>query len=173
MKYFVGIVPPQHIYSTVERIQHAYGDNRLEPHITLRPPVAPTDINSWIDQIRNVAATFPPFNISLPGTGNFGKRVLFIKVESTELNRLEKQLVESIKEFEPVTKDDNRGYHPHLTLGRSWCGFTKDDFSKMKELADDYLSKETVSFQAEFLRVYHKPGHIKRYETLIDLSLGG
>lgn len=37
MKYFIGIVPPEAVYHKLLDIQRQHGDNRLEPHITLRP----------------------------------------------------------------------------------------------------------------------------------------
>lgn len=48
MKYFLGIVPPEDIYQKLLAIQTQYGDNRLEPHITLRPPVTPGDDEEWL-----------------------------------------------------------------------------------------------------------------------------
>ncbi|HKG67501.1 MAG TPA: hypothetical protein VKA92_01440, partial [Segetibacter sp.] len=77
-----------------------------------------------------------------------------------------------IKPFEQpeVNGKENNLYHPHLTLGRSWCGFTKEDFAKMKILADNFLSGCPVSFIAQSIRIYHKPSG-KRYETLKDILL--
>lgn len=43
MKFFIGIVPSEDIYNAVADIQKRFGDNRLEPHITLRPPVTVTE----------------------------------------------------------------------------------------------------------------------------------
>lgn len=172
MKYFIGIIPPENIFNTILNIQQQFGDNRLEPHITLRSPVTPVDASNWLDSIKKVTASFAPFDIHLPATGYFGKRVLFIKVQSADLKQLYKQVVTAIKPFEPVVKEDHYDYHPHLTLGRSWCGFTRHDFEKMQEMADQYLSVKPVSFNVDFLRVYQKPQGNKRYEKLVDLSLG-
>jgi 2'-5' RNA ligase len=174
MKFFVGIVPPANIYDTVVTIQNEFGDNRLEPHITIRPPETVTDESAWINAIEQVGNTFAPIPIHLPGTGSFGKRVLFIDVKSDSLAELHGSLCEAIKSFE---QKDNRqqqsnSFHPHLTLGRSWCGFTPQDFAKMKILADAYLAKEPVTFVANFLRIYHKPTGKGRYATLKDVPLG-
>ncbi len=48
MQYFVGIVPPGEISDKIIQIQRQHGDNRLEPHITLRPPVKPIDVPAWL-----------------------------------------------------------------------------------------------------------------------------
>ncbi|HKG67752.1 MAG TPA: 2'-5' RNA ligase family protein, partial [Segetibacter sp.] len=72
MKYFIGVVPDDEIYNTILNIQKKFGDNRLEPHITLRPPVTVTEQTQWIEAIEMVCTDFSPFQIQLPSTGNFG-----------------------------------------------------------------------------------------------------
>jgi 2'-5' RNA ligase len=173
MKYFIGIVPPEDIYETIENIQKQYGDNRLEPHITVRPPVTLLDQSAWLRAIEQVCASFAPITISLPWTGNFGKRVLFIDVVSPSLHALHADLISAIEPFEVA---DNKLYvddsfHPHLTLGRAWCGFSQDDFAAIRKLADSYLSASPIMFKAAFLRVYKKAAHVKRYETVADVPL--
>lgn len=73
MKYFVGVVPEDLIYNTVLSIQKKFGDNRLEPHITIRPPVTVAEQTQWIEAIEIVCADFSPIHVELPATGNFGK----------------------------------------------------------------------------------------------------
>jgi 2'-5' RNA ligase len=124
MKYFVGIVPPKHIFDTILNIQTRFGDNRVEPHITLSPPVTPLNEAAWLEAVESTAIQFQPFIIQLSATGFFGNRVLFIDVKSEEVYLLQKQLTSSIKSFEPPSTHANNKYHPHLTLGRLWCGFT-------------------------------------------------
>lgn len=173
MKYFIGIVPPDLIYHSILNIQKQFGDNRLEPHITVRPPVELTDERSWINAIEKVCKALPPVEISLPATGNFDTRVLFVDVQSTYLNSLHKLLIAAIKPFEKISdyQNTNQPYHPHLTLGRSWCGFTKQDFKAMQLLAAEYLSAKPVSFTANSIRIYYKPMHQGRYEKLSDIHL--
>lgn len=174
MKCFIGIVPPEDIYQTVLNIQKQFGDNRLEPHITLCAPVTVTDETAWISAIENVCRSFPPIHISLPATGTFGNRVLFIDVHSTALATLHDVMTEAIKPFEQAGNRqlESQTFTPHLTLCRSWCGFTRQDFAAMKTLAGEYLSREPVVFDAGFIRVYHKPSNHGRYETLKDVPLG-
>jgi 2'-5' RNA ligase len=172
MKHFIGIVPPEDIYNAVFNIQKQFGDNRLEPHITLRPPVIVTDEEAWITAIEQVCKSFSPFEIALPGTGNFGKRVLFIDVKSEAIDTLHYSIMEAVKPFEqPELKQQGQSFNPHLTLGRSWCGFTPQHFIEMRKLANGYLSAKPVSFDSKFVRVYHKsPGH-GRYKILKDIPL--
>ena len=175
MKFFIGIVPPENIYRTVLHIQQQFGDNRLEPHITLRPPVTVIQEEQWEQAIKEVASAFSPINIALPATGNFGNRVLFIDVVAEQLGKLYSVVTRAIKPFEqPDPKEQgNQKYHPHLTLGRQWCGFTKQDFVKMKALADEFVVGKQVCFTADSIRIYHKPSQHGRYEPMKDIALNG
>lgn len=171
MNYFIGIVPPPEIHSTIAAIQNQYGNNRLEPHITLRPPVIPINEQEWLNQAADVISAFPSFTVHLPGTGNFGSKVLYINVQSEQLNTLYNQLIPALSPFEPADTKREEKYHPHLTLGRAWCGFTKDDFAAMRKLADEYIKKESVLFEVNVVRIYYKPDPKKGYLTLRDVGL--
>ncbi|MDB5245651.1 MAG: 2-5 ligase [Segetibacter sp.] len=173
MKFFIGIVPPENIYHTVLNIQQQFGDNRLEPHITLRPPVTVAHKEQWEQAIEEVASSFTPINIELPGTGYFGNRVLFIDVVAEQLGKLYGVVTKAIKPFEQpdLREQGNQIYHPHLTLGRKWCGFTSQDFVKMKLLADEFLIGKQMGFTANFIRIYHKPLPHGQYEPMKDIPL--
>jgi 2'-5' RNA ligase len=171
MKFFIGIVPPENIYNAIATIQQQFGDNRLEPHITLRAPVTPIDEINWIGNLRNVCNRVHPIQVQLSNTGNFGNRVLFIDVNSKGLAQLYKTVTNAIKPFEPVNEQDRRPYHPHLTLGRTWCGFTKNDFNEMQKQADAFLNKQPALFDVNYVRLYHKSVNNSRYEMLEDISL--
>ncbi|GEO07974.1 2'-5' RNA ligase family protein [Segetibacter aerophilus] len=175
MKHFIGLVPPDDICETVVNIQKQFGDNRLEPHITLQPPVTVLNETAWLDAIENTCNSFQPFPISLPGTGNFGTRVLFISVQSAPLTTLHSALIPAIQPYEQADnrQQQNQSFHPHLTLGRGWCGFTRQDFAAMKILADEYLTKEPVAFEATFLRIYFKRSGQGRYEKMKDVYFKG
>jgi len=170
MKLFIGIVPPEDIYHAILNIQNQFGDNRVEPHITLCAPVTPIDDKEWLKVAEVVAWQFDPFTVELPATGFCGNRVLFIDIKSEGIYPLQNQLSSALKNFEPPSPKAHNKYHPHLTLGRLWCGFTKNDFAAMKKLADEFLSKQPQFFTASSLRIYHKPLNNKRWQTLNDLQ---
>lgn len=172
MKYFVGIVPPAGISNAIYEIQKPFGNNRLEPHITVRPPIAITGEMEWLNAIERFAKISPPFKIELTTTGMFGKGVLFINASSIELMGLHKELIAAVAPFEQKTPHEKiqQDYHPHLTLGRIWCGFTQHGFSEMKKLANELL-KQPVFFEATFLRVYVKPKSNSSYSLLKDVWL--
>src|SRR5688500_11384270 len=112
MKFFAGIVPPEVLFKAILDLQQQFGDNKIEPHITLRAPVIPIDSSGWIEGIRHVCGITPRFNIHLSGTGYFGNRVLFINVQSKELSTLYREIKKVIKPLEPAAQQDNRPYHP-------------------------------------------------------------
>jgi 2'-5' RNA ligase len=172
MKFFIGIVPPPDIYEQLQQLQTQFGDNKLEPHVTIRPPVSPLQLEPWLQTIESTCAAVKPFNVHLPNTGFFGDRVLIVSVQSPGLNKLFNLLIPALQPFELVeaSKGDG-GFHPHLTLGRKWCGFTADDFTAMAQLADQYLQNGNVSFKVTQVRIYYKPDNHGRFETYADINL--
>ena len=175
MRVFTGIVPPEEIYNKIVDIQSGFGDNRLEPHVTITPPATVIDSEGWLKSIEAVCNSFAPFEVLLPATGQFGKRVLFIDIDSKGLQKIEGILKTTLTPFEKDNKEEemNRKYNPHMTLGRKWCGFSKEDFVQMKILAEEFLKADTRSFTVSFIRAYHKPSPGGRYEKLQDFPLLG
>ncbi|WP_342647870.1 2'-5' RNA ligase family protein [Mucilaginibacter sp. CSA2-8R] len=172
MKFFVGVVPPPGIYEQLQHIQTQFGDNRLEPHVTIRPPVTVLHLAPWVQAIEDICATVEPFGIQLPGTGFFGDRVLFVSVQSPGLTQLHNLFIPALQIFEKEEISKNEAaFHPHLTLGRKWCGFTTDDFAAMKLLVDEYLQASFVWFTVTQIRIYYKPDNHGRFETYRDISL--
>jgi 2'-5' RNA ligase len=172
--FFTGIVPPEDIQKRIQDIQNQFGDNLLEPHITITPPAIVTQLDSWLNAIEQTCNTLTPIKILLPKTGNFGKRVLFIDIVAPGIEALQKAIEDAVSPFEKENKkEENRGYNPHLTLGRKWCGFTKEHFSQMKILAEEYLGENGINFTVDFIRAYHKPSPGGRYEKLQDFKLKG
>ena len=172
MTFFVGIVPPPTISESIIAIQNTYGDNRLEPHITVIPPSRLNDEEQWMNAIEQTAYSFSPFDVKLTTTGYFGKGVLFIEAASQDLEKVHDQLSLVTEKYELKKPKDfeKRPYHAHLTLGRLWCGFTKEGFVEMEKLANDYLYKH-ISFTVEFLRIYCKAASNKSYEVYKDVQL--
>ncbi|MDB5192996.1 MAG: 2-5 ligase [Segetibacter sp.] len=173
MLFFIGIVPPEKIYRDILHIQQQFGDNKTEPHITVKPPVALTQQHEWLQSVEIVTAAFPPFVIELTKTGMFGSRVLFIDLQSPTINELYKQIQTATKPFEKNHASLHNTYNPHLTLGRKWCGFTSSDFVQMKQLAHELLSHGPLSFPVLSLRIYYKPQSNNKYVRFKDVNFMG
>lgn len=65
MKLFVGIEPPPTLSAAITAIQQPFGDNRVEPHITVKAPVLPTDEEKWIKAVQTACSETKPFEITL------------------------------------------------------------------------------------------------------------
>lgn len=80
-------------------------------------------------------------------------------------------LIPGLKIFEAAETGPAKvdSFHPHLTLGRSWCGFTPADFDRMKILIQAYLAGGGIRFEAQALRIYYKPDPHARYQTYKDV----
>ncbi len=172
MSLFIGIVPPPDVAAAISAIQQPFGDNRLEPHITIVPPIYVAEKADWLDALNRTCRHIEPFEVKLKGTGKFGKGVLFISLTAPRLAEVHEQLMLATAPFIAGGKNEkDRAYHPHLTLGRLWCGFTAEGFRAMKELASDYIAKSGEPFRIDFLRVYEKQPQ-QRYQKLTDLPFG-
>ncbi|TDH27400.1 2'-5' RNA ligase family protein [Segetibacter sp. 3557_3] len=173
MSFFVGIVPPPEVADSIKSIQEPFGDNRLEPHITIIPPLEVAEVTLWLKALVASCRQIAPFEVDLTGTGKFGKGVLYMSVAAPSLASVHQRLKQATVPFRlPGKKEEPNTFHPHLTLGRLWCGFTLEGFAIMKELADKFIATGIGPFNINFVRVYEKKAH-KRYEKLTDLQLQG
>lgn len=128
-KYFIGIVPPEPMYSTVLNLQHQYMDRiGVEPHITLKAQSNLTIDENWIEDITNLINHTSKFIVTPKQTAYFGKEVLYVSFDSLEIHDLHQQIVGLLN----VTKEMQQKYFegdlyvPHLTVGKQSYG---DDIS--------------------------------------------
>lgn len=152
-KYFIAIVPPEPILSSITAIKTELFENygskgalRSPAHITLHMPF------SWDDKkeeklVSNLE-TFQ-FNqsveIELKNYDCFEPRVIFISVSKNErLNELQKKLVQYCKKNLQLFNqaDDMRGFHPHVTV--AFRDLKKPLFYKIWEVYKD------KKYQAQF-----------------------
>jgi 2'-5' RNA ligase len=168
MLVFIGIVPPVDFYEKIAAIQKQFGDNRTEPHITLRPPIQLIDDTRWLQTIDEIISITPAFQVTLTKTDYFGNSILFIEAESERLHALEGVLVPAIAPLEKEQKKQHEKYHPHLTLGRLHVGFSREGLRKMQQLADDLL-RSPYTFMVSSIRIYYKPSQHERYKVLKDV----
>lgn len=152
-KYFIAIVPPEPVFSEVEKVKldisQKYNNKsslRSPSHITLHMPfeIKETKEELLIQTISEFNFS-PSFSIQLNGFGCFEPKVIFIGVEKNEtLNTLQNQLVFHVKSNLNIFNqyEDKRGFHPHVTI--AFRDLKKQDFYLANE---EYKSKK---FNAEF-----------------------
>jgi len=95
MKYFIGVPIPQNYKNKIEMLRAEFRFLTTEPHITLIPPPALPDDDSFIKDLIDVCKKTKSFNIKLNGFEQFGNRVLYVNVESPELINLYNEIYET------------------------------------------------------------------------------
>ena len=152
-KYFIAIIPPEPVFSEIEKIKldisQKYNNKsalRSPAHITLHMPFEMKEskeenLLQTISQFKFSSA----FKIELKNYSCFEPKVIFIDVVKNEtLNALQKELVFHIKSNLNIFNqyDDKRAYHPHATI--AFRDLKKTDFYLANE---EYKAK---TFSAEF-----------------------
>ena len=111
MKYFIGAPIPKIYKNKIEMLRAEIRFFTTEPHITLVPPPALLDDDSFIEKVVEVCKTIEPFNVKLNNLDQFGNRVLYVSIDSPKLVNLYKKLYENLN-----LKEEKREYTPHLTI---------------------------------------------------------
>lgn len=152
-KYFIAIIPPEPVFSEIEKIKleisQKYNNKsslRSPAHITLHMPFEMKEQKEGvlIEKISEFKFS-PSFDLQLKNYSCFEPKVIFIDVIKNEtLNTLQKELVFHVKSNLNVFNqyEDKRGYHPHVTI--AFRDLKKTDFYLANE---EYKAKV---FDAEF-----------------------
>jgi 2'-5' RNA ligase len=126
-KYFIAIIPPEPVFSEVEKIKQEvsqkYGNKsslRSPAHITLHMPfeIKEEKEGELIRQLSDFKFQ-SPINIELKNFGVFEPKVVFVDVLKNEaLALLQKKLVFHIKSNLNIFNqyEDKRVFHPHVTI---------------------------------------------------------
>ncbi len=111
MKYFIGIPVPYSYKNKIEMLRAEARFLTTEPHITLVPPPALPDDDSFIEKVVEVCKNTKRFKVRLDNLEQFGDRVLYVGVKSPELIVLYDKIYEALN-----LEKEKRGYTPHLTV---------------------------------------------------------
>ena len=91
---------------------------KIPPHITLLPPTdfEPDQLELVEKHLTEAAATVAPFTMRLAGTGTFRpvSQVVFVQVSA---GISECELLESAVRHDPILRELDYPYHPHVTVG--------------------------------------------------------
>lgn len=126
-KYFIAIVPDGEVQKKATdlklQLKEKFGLKyalKSPAHITLKMPF------SWDEakELRLVSALEKffkdqsGFGLVLRGIGNFGKRVIYVKVrKQPQLHRLQDELAQTCRKQLNLTPElSDYAYHPHMTL---------------------------------------------------------
>lgn len=161
MQYFIGIVPPEEYRNRIIEFQNNWGNHwiseAVEPHITLKAQGGLTPDKDWIAKVKDVCKDFNSFSISVDKPMFFGEDVLYLSAKSNELYDLHQNIVRQISPSDELIKKyfEMDDFTPHMTLGKTFYGLSKEELKKMDRLAEEEL-KPYPTFEVDFIRVYQE-----------------
>ncbi len=176
MRAFIGIRIPSNekIIEILDLLKKEKGIKAVEPenlHINLK--FLGEISKSQYDEVTKILKTIKerPFKVKVTGVGFFPSksfiRVIFLKAEANELNKLQKQLEEKLEKIGFLK--EKREFIPHITLAR--CKKKPDEklVNKILELAES-LKLEVKVNKIELIKsTLNKAG--PTYETLFEVEL--
>ncbi|MED5016755.1 2'-5' RNA ligase family protein [Paenibacillus chibensis] len=174
MQYFIGIVPPEAYLHEIKEFQKPWAEEGTEPHITVKAQSALTLDLEWLPKVEEVCLHTEPFKVSLSHPDFFGESVLFLSVISEGIYSFHKALFHKIA---PSTESINQyfeleHYVPHLTLGQSSHGVSREQLIEMYAKSEKVLSPYP-SFVVSSVRVFRQESIRQKYTKYIDVPLGG
>lgn len=176
MHYFIGIVPPENELKKLKEFRNQWPANRIddlvEPHITLKAQGGLSADESWLGNVKEAAAEFPAFPIQLGEPRFFGEDILYLSMDSPELQDLHEKLVKAAgatpEQVEQYFELDH--FVAHLTLAKRVYGLTREDLKEMAAAAREELTPYPA-FMVESIRVYRKSEGQQRYAKYMDVLL--
>jgi len=177
MRTFVAIEIPEPLKlsldRSVEEIRSGLKDGlirwvRLESmHLTLKflGEIELEQVHTIPEILDQVAERFSGFSLEIAGFGcfpNFSRpRVVWvgIKPEGGDLPRLQSELARRLEKI--GFEREQRGYHPHLTLGRVRKGLSKSDMKLLSGWAQEAQIGAVGSFEVDaisLIRSVLQPG---------------
>ncbi|MDP4219339.1 MAG: 2'-5' RNA ligase family protein [Bacteroidota bacterium] len=127
--YFIGIIPPEPVYSEIRDFQEQISNKwnskealRRPVHITLLHPfhLAGNREPELIKFLERFAADKKKLSLAIDGFGSFSIGVIYASiVPTTELKELEKDLSLSVQRKFQLQKEKgpSYGFNPHITIG--------------------------------------------------------
>lgn len=164
MKYFIGAPIPDNYKSKIEMLRAEFRFLTTEPHITIVPPPALPDDDSFIREVVEICKKTAAFKISLNHLGQFGNRVLYVSVQSPELINLYKNIYEALN-----LEKEKRGYTPHLTIVKQRPN-RPIDIEKVKKRAEIKLIP-AVEYTLKSITVFHQPKERFIYVPYMEIPL--
>lgn len=166
MKYFIGASIPENYKNKIEIVRAEFRFLTTEPHITIVPPPALPDDESFIKEVIEVCKKTPTFKVKLNQLGQFGNRVLYVGVQSLELIKLYENIYESLN-----LEKEKRGYTPHLTVVKQRPK-RPIDIERVKERAEIKLIP-TPEYTLNSITIFHQPKERFIYVPYMEIPLQG
>lgn len=126
--YFIALLPPAEIASTITPIKEDMAENfnskaalRSPPHITLHMPFRWPDkkMEEILLFLQQFAKTQHPFEVCLNNFGAFPPRVIYVAITPNEkLDGLQSELLKAMRKELNIFNGNykQQGFHPHITV---------------------------------------------------------
>jgi len=175
MQYFIGIVPPDNYKKRILKFQQKWDNNELfnavEPHITVKAQGGLTSDKNWLSKVKKVCKSFSPFHLSINEPKYFGESVLYLSVDSENIDELHREIVNVVAPEHNLIKKymELEDYVPHLTLGQTNFGLTSKE---LKDIGDNAVRELSPypTFEVNFIRVYQEV-EANKYIKHLDIPL--
>ncbi|QHJ69141.1 2'-5' RNA ligase family protein [Planococcus halotolerans] len=176
MQYFIGVVPPESELEKLKEFRNQWPANRIddlvEPHITLKAQGGLSADESWLENIKEAAAGFPGFPVQLGEPRFFGEDILYLSMDSPELQELHETLVKAAgatpEQIEQYFELDL--FVAHLTLAKTAYGLSREELKEMAAAASKELAPYPA-FTIESIRIYRKSDGQQGYVKYMDVPL--
>lgn len=165
MKYFIGIPVPDSYKNKIEMLRAESRFLTTEPHITLVPPTALPDDDSFIEKVVEVCRSTKKFQVKLHNLEQFTDRVLYVGVKSPEMIVLYEKIYEALN-----LEKEKRGYTPHLTIVKQRPR-RPIDLEKVRKRAEKRLSPYP-EYTLNSIVVYHQPREKFMYLPYMEIPFG-
>jgi 2'-5' RNA ligase len=161
MKYYIAVELPENLEKDIIVFQSQWANNalpaKISPHITVKAPIGLTSDEKWIPALESVCRKTKAFPILLKSPGFFGEDVLFLEVESAPVHKLHCEIAANFvySDRDASKFFEKEKYHPHISLGMTWEGMSKDDIKAMYQQSLVRFAKP-ILFMANHLTIFRK-----------------
>ena len=172
-RYFIGISPPDPLYSQVVNFQLGRPCALAEPHITVKAQSGLVDPPSWLKNIWTICLATKPFPVVVDEVDHFGNEVVYLKVESPGLMELHRSFVGAIAptKEEIIDFHEMEGFVPHITLSQSMPTHAIADIGSVVERAKVKFTTPT-RFICGSVKIYRAPSEFEQYRVFKEYMLG-
>ncbi len=172
-RYFIGISPPDPLYSQVLTFQLSKACALVEPHVTVKAPSGLIDPPTWLNKIWTISVATRPFPVVVSEVDHFGDDVVYLKVDSPGLVELHRSFVHAIcpSPEEIVNFHEMEGFVPHLTLSQSMPEQGIADVGSVVESAKGKF-KSPTSFICDSVKIYRASSEFGQYRVFKEYMLG-
>jgi len=172
-RYFIGISPPDPLYSQVVNFQMGKACALVEPHITVKAPSGLIEPPTWLNKIWTTCLATRPFPVVVGEVDHFGDDVVYLKVDSPGLVELHRSFVQAIgpTSEEIANFHEMEGFVPHITLSQSRPEEGIADVRSVIESAKVKF-KSPTRFICGSVKIYRAHSEFEQYRVFKEYMLG-